>query len=163
MTRLWDLAQDMQAVAELVRDPEMEPQALTDTLEGLEGMFNEKAVRLVYVLLNQGADVEAIDAEIKRLTDRKKTMQAGADRLKEYLRYNMEASGINKIESPMFTITLAKGRDIAVVDDPEALPDHLVEHRTTIQPDKRQILKELQQGPVEGARLEKSKTSVRIK
>lgn len=75
----------------------------------------------------------------------------------------MEASGISKIECPYFSITLAAGRDIAVIDDPEILPDDLVDVEMSIKPKRADILKALKIGDVTGAHIEKSKTSIRIK
>ena len=67
----------------------------------------------MHVIVNSDGDIAALESEINRLSERKKHIQAAQDRLREYLRYNMEATGINKITSPLFTITLAAGRDVA--------------------------------------------------
>lgn len=164
MTSLRDLSKEMIEVRDLAMDPDIPPEALRDTLDGIEGMFNEKAVRVVDVINNSDSDVAAIDAEIARLQARKKVIQNAQSSLKEYLRDNMEATGINKIECPFFVITLAKGRDIAVVDNEDALPDDYVRVMTTVAPDKVAILKALKEGEdIPGAHLEKSRSSVRIK
>jgi hypothetical protein len=154
----------MVEVRDLAMDPDIPAEALKDTLDGIEGMFNDKAVRVVDVINNGDSDIAAIDGEIARLQARKKVIQNAKESLKEYLRMNMEATGISKIESPLFVITLAKGRDIAVIDNEEAIPDDYVRVKTTIAPDKASILKALKEGEdVPGAHIEKSKSSVRIK
>lgn len=163
MTTLRQLSQEMAEVQSLALDPELPETALVDTLDAMSGIFNDKAIKVVHVIANSDPDIEAIDQEIKRLQGRKKIIQSAQARLRDYLRYNMEKTGINKIESPLFTITLAMGRDIAVVDDVDSLPDDMVRVKTTIDPDKGKILSALQNGiDIPGARMEKSKSSVRI-
>ena len=162
--KLYEITSDMVALHELANDPDIPEQAITDTLSGLEGEFKQKAIDLVHVVLNGSADIEAIDAEIKRLSDRKKHILNVHESLKSYLRQNMEATGTTKITSPLFTITLAKGRDVVVVDDESALPDEYVRVKTTISPEKAAILSALKEGvDVPGAHIEKSKSSIRIK
>ncbi len=161
MTDLYELTEQYKKLAELANDPEVPAEAIADTIEGLEGEFNAKAVSVTHVLRNASADIESLDTEIKRLEARKKVIKNGQDRLKEYLRSNMEASGITKIDCPLFTITLAKGRDICVVENEKELPSEFIV--TTTRPDKTALLKALKDGPVNGAHIEKSKPSLRIK
>lgn len=164
MSTLRELSKELVEVRDLALDPDVPAEAIKDTLDGMEGMFNDKAVSVVHVLLNADADIAALDSELTRLSTRKKHIQNAQDRLKEYLRLNMEAAGITKITSPLFTITLAAGRDVACVSDESVLPDEYVRVKTTIAPDKIAILAALKSGSdIPGAHIEKSKTSVRIK
>lgn len=162
MSALRELTADLAAINELAMDPEIPIEAIADTIEGLEGMFNEKAIRIVHVIANNDSDIAEIDAEMARLTARKKVMATARERLKEYLRFNMEASGINKIESPLFNITLVAGRQSVQVDDVDALPDDY--KRIKVEPDKTLIGKALKDGyNVPGAQLVTGQSSVRIK
>lgn len=164
MSTLRELSHELQEVQSLALDPDVPEEALRDTLDGIEGMFNEKAVRIVHVIANSDTDVDAISAEIKRLSERKRSIELAQDRLREYLRFNMEAAGISKISSPLFTITLAAGRDIVEIYDEAALPDEFVRVKTVVSPEKADILKALKSGiDVPGATITKSKSSVRIK
>jgi len=163
MSTLRELSQELIEVQRLATDPDLPANALQDTLDGMGGMFNEKAVSVVHVITNSGSDIAEIDAEIKRLTDRKKSIKNAQDRLREYLRFNMDATGTTSIKSPLFSITLAKGRDIVVIDNADSLPDEFVNVKTTVTPDKAAILKALKEGPLPGAHFEKSLSSIRIK
>jgi hypothetical protein len=164
MSTLRELSTELVEVRDLALDPDIPADAIRDTLDGMEGLFNDKAVRIVHVITNGGSDIDALDAEIARLTERKKNIQNAQFRLKDYLRFNMEATGTRKISSPLFTITLAAGRDVAVIDNVDALYDEFVNVKTTISPVKAEILKALKGGvDVPGAHMEKSKSSVRIK
>lgn len=164
MTSLRDLSKEMMEVRELATNTDLPPEAMIDTLDGIEGMFNDKALKVVQVLNNGDSDVAALKAEAQRLLDRAKVISNGQDRLKEYLRMNMEATEIKKIESPFFTITLTQGRDMAVIDDEKSVPDEYVNVKTVVAPDKRAILAALKKGvDIDGAHMEKSKSSIRIK
>lgn len=164
MSTLRELSHELQEVQSLALDPDVPEEALRDTLDGIEGMFNEKAVRIVHVIANSDTDVDAIGAEIKRLSERKRSIELAQDRLREYLRFNMEATGISKISSPLFTITLAAGRDMVEIYDEAALPDEFVRVKTVVSPEKADILKALKSGiEVPGATITKSKSSIRIK
>lgn len=164
MATLYKLTKQQRGLKELIEREEIPENALDDTFQALEGEFNEKAVSVVHVIHNMDSDITAIDTEIKRLTAMKKTLSSRKDSIREYLRSNMEASNITKIECPLFKISLAKGRDIVSVDDEKQLPDDLVTVVVSSKPDKIEILKRLKAGEtVTGAHIEKSKSSLRIK
>ena len=163
--RLHEIAKEYREVAALAdSDDEGMAQAVIDTLEAVGGAFEEKAQTLVRITLNRQADIDALDNEIKRLQARKQTILNAEASFKEYLRTNMEATGISKISCPLFTITLAKGREVAVIDDADQLPDELMRVKTDISPDKLAIAAKLKSGEeVPGARLERGQSSIRIK
>lgn len=138
--------------------------ALADTFEAIEGEFNDKAVALIEVTKNLDSDCESIDKEIERLSNRKKSIQGKKEWMREYLRSNMEASGITKIECPLFSITLGKGRDVVEITDQDKIPADYLNIKTTFAPAKADILRELKAGKkIPGCKLAKSKSSLRIK
>lgn len=164
MTQLYKVSEQHRELQELVSDGEMSANDLKDTFEGLEGQFNEKAVSLIHIVNNMDSDTAEIDAEIARLQNRKKAIKNKMDSMREYLRTNMEATGITNIKCPLFSITLAKGRDIAMIDNEADVPDELIEVSVVQKPNKAEILKKLKAGEdVPGCRMEKTKTSLRIK
>jgi chaperonin cofactor prefoldin len=158
MTALYELSDAITALSEMEED-----QAVIDTLEGLEMEFNDKAQNIVLYERDINGKIEAIDSELKRLQTRNRTLKNRIDSMKEYLRDNMERTGISKIECPLFTISCVKGRDKAEVLDETLLPDDCVRVKTSIEADKTEILKKLQAGEdVPGAELAKTKSSIRI-
>ena len=138
--------------------------AVRDTLGAIEAEFNDKALAVSRVILNMDGDIEAVDAEIARLEERKRLLSNRKGQIIDYLRENMEAAQITKISCPLFTITLAKGRNSVVVDDEKLLPDDLVSVKVTTTPNKKAIADQLKAGKeIKGARLERGKSSVHIK
>lgn len=138
--------------------------AVRDTMGAIEAEFNDKALAVSRVILNMDGDIEAVEAEIDRLQERKRIMSNRKGQIIDYLRENMEAANITKISCPLFTITLAKGRESVIIDDEKSLPDDLVDPRVTYVPDKKAISERIKSGQeVKGAHLERGKSSIRIK
>lgn len=164
MTALYTLTGQYLALAELADDPDFPPEALADSLEGLEGEIEVKAQALLQVCAGWDGDTGAIDAEIKRLQLRKAVIENRARRLRDYLRENMERSGIDKISCPLFAITLAKGRPIVAMTDESLIPDRFIKTTVTKAPMKAEILAALKSGEdVPGCLLGESARSLRIK
>ena len=161
---LYDITEQHKELLKLADESEDMAQAVADTMEAIDGEFNDKAISLIHVVNNMGADVTTLDDEIKRLTARKKTIVNKQESMKEYLRINMTETGINKISCPLFTITLAAGRDIVQVDDEDKIPTDYLDIKTVVRPMKAEILKMLKSGiTIDGVSLVKSKSSIRIK
>lgn len=165
MSRLYEITGQFRELAALADgDDEDLAVAVRDTMGAIEAEFNDKALAVSHVILNFDADIAALDSEIDRLQERKRLITNRQKEIKDYLRENMEATGITKISCPLFTITCAKGRESVVVDDESKLPDELMRVKTEISPDKTAIAAKLKAGDdVPGARLERGQSSIRIK
>lgn len=165
MTALYAITEQFKELAALAENADEDlAVALRDTMEGIEGEFQEKGKAIAMVTLNIDGDLEAIQSQIDRLTERKRIIANRKESLKEYLRTNMEASGITKISHPLFTITCGKGKPIVIIDDEKAIPDDYVNVKVTSAPDKAAIAKAIKNGiEVPGAHTEIGKSSISIK
>lgn len=164
MTHLYEITEQHKELLKLADESDDMAQAVADTMEGIEASFDDKAISLITVEKNMEADVLAINSEIERLTKRKQIIVNKQNSMKEYLRINMEETGISKITCPLFAITLKKGRDIVKIQDEDKIPTDYLNIKTSVTPMKREILAELKAGnDVEGAILVKSKSSILIK
>lgn len=158
--KLYEIASDFVAI----QDSDIPDDQLADCLESIEMAFEDKAHNILAVVQNVGADVAAIDDQIKRLQERKKAMVNGVDGLKEYLRENMERSGITKIKHPLFSVTLGKPTKKAEVVDLEALPDEYKNTVVSVKADLRKLLADLKVGDdIPGAGLVEGKSRLLIK
>jgi len=159
--QLYKMTSDIKALHDM---DDLDPETLADTLDGMLVEFEEKGVAIMALSANWQADIAAVSSEIERLTSIKKSMSAKTDKLKDYLRFNMEESGINKISSELFTASLRKASDIVSIVDMDLLPDEFVSVKTSIQADKVAIKKALKEGvDIPGAKLEKGKPSLLLK
>ena len=165
MTTLYTIAEQFKELAALAETADEDlAVALRDTMEGIEGEFQEKGKAIAMITLNIDGDLEAIQSQIDRLTERKRIINNRKESLKEYLRSNMDAAGITKITHPLFTITCGKGKPIVVIDDEKAIPDDFVNVKVHSAPDKAAIAKALKAGQeVPGAHSEIGKSSISIK
>jgi hypothetical protein len=137
---------------------------LTECLDSIEDAIDEKASNIVKLVASLDVDVSGLDAEIKRLQARKKAVTNNQERLREYLRYNMEVAGITKIKHTLFNITLGKPTVTAEIVDIDFLPDNYVNTEVAIKADKKAILKALKDGEdIPGAILSTGKSRLLIK
>ena len=145
-------------------ESDMEGEQLTECLDSIEDSFDEKANNIVKLVSSLSADVDGIDKELKRLQAMKKTITNNQERLKEYLRYNMEITGISKIKHALFSITLGKPTVTAEIVDIDFLPDNFVSTDVVMKADKKAILKALKDGEdIPGAVLSTGKSRLLIK
>lgn len=164
MKPLYEITEDHKELLKLADESEDMAQAVADTMELIEGDFNDKAISLIHVANSMCDDVEVLKNEIERLVARKKVIENKQASMKDYLRINMESSGIKKIQCPIFTITLKAGRDVVSIDDSEKIPADYLNIKTTMVPMKREILAALKEGDsVAGASIVKSSSSILIK
>jgi hypothetical protein len=165
MTALYTITEQFKELSALAETADEDlAVALRDTMEAIEGEFQEKGKAIAMITLNIDGDLEAIQSQIDRLTERKRIITNRKESLKEYLRTNMDAAGITKITHPLFTITCGKGKPIVVIDDEKAIPDEFVNVKVTSAPDKAAISKAIKDGQeVPGAHIEIGKSSISIK
>ncbi len=144
-------------------DADFEPDTLKECLDSIKDSIEDKGINIVKVLQSYDDNISVIDAELKRIQSIKKAEVAKKERLKEYLRYNMQETGISKIQHPLFTVTLGKPTQKVTVTDINELPDEFVSVKTEIKPDLNEIKKALKNGVVNGAELTEGKPRLLIK
>lgn len=154
------LYQLAEPIRQLMADEAIPDDQKLDTLELLTDDFKGKAQRVAAYIREVEAEATIYDDEVKRLTERKRLKQAEADRLRDYLRANMESSGIDKIDG-LFKITLGKSSQSVEVNE-ESLPQQFF--KVTVAPDKVELAKQLKAGAViQGAKLVDGKSKLTIK
>jgi len=124
MTALYVLTNQYLELAEKLADGDFDAQTIADTIEA-SGISDELAVKaqgIEFVARGAEAHHAAIDAEIARLTALKVHRQKVADGLRAYLKDNMERAGIEKIECPLFRLTIKKNPPSVELLDTSALP-----------------------------------------
>lgn len=165
MTALYEISKQYQELAAMTKEADHIPQnVIADTMQAIQGEFEDKGRSIAMLTLNMDGDLEAIQSQIDRLTERKRLLSNRKESLKEYLRINMEAAGITKITHPLFTITCGKGKPVVIVDDEKLIPDEFMRVKTSMAPDKLEIAKAIKEGvEVPGAHSEIGKSSISIK
>ena len=153
----------------------MENQAITngglvedeiiEALEQTKGDFEEKARNICAVIAELESKANARSEHAQRLQDRAKIANNYARRLKEFLHQKMKETEITTIESPEFTITVAKNGGQKGLDvDHDKLPAEYFGQQVTQTLDTDRIREELDQGKeLSFARYRDRGTHLRIK
>ncbi|MBN9647718.1 siphovirus Gp157 family protein [Terrisporobacter glycolicus] len=119
--------------------------------------IENKSVGFIYVFRNMDSQIDAIDAEIKRLQELKKQVKAKDDRLKTMLKNSMEALGATKIETDLGKISIRNNPGSLKIDDMDLIPNIYKEEvvTTTVKVDSNLIKKQIKAGiDIEGCRIE---------
>lgn len=149
---LYEITREAQELAFLLETDELTPE-LEHALVINQDQLQSKAGNYAKVIANIQCDSDAIDTEIRRLKAMKETKDRSINRLKEALRYAMLVSGIEKIESSLFKISLRRSEAVEV-DVIEALPNAFVNIKNVVTADKIAIKDAIKRGEnVTGARI----------
>lgn len=119
--------------------------------------IGNKSTGFLYIFRNMDSQIEAIDGEIKRLQDLKKTVKNKKDRLQEMLKSSMEAIGTKSIETNLGKISIRNNPGSLVIDDMDLVPATYKEEivTTTVKVDTNLVKKLIKSGvEIEGCRLE---------
>jgi hypothetical protein len=121
--RLYEIAHDyLHALETLAEDDDLPEEVIADTLAGLAGTFEVKAQNLARYIRNLEAEVTAIDAARTSMERRQRSLQRHAERLRAYLKAQMEASRITRITSPERVVRVQKNPPTVMVDEADEIP-----------------------------------------
>lgn len=144
MSTLYELTEEYRLLLEMAEDEGEDPEAISDTLEGLEGEIEIKADGYARVLRQLEYDAAALKAEEKRLSNRRKTIEANMSRMKDSLFQAMKATGKEKFKTELFSFGIQKNPPSVVLDS-ELIPEIYLTHPEPVV-DKRKILEDLKAG-----------------
>lgn len=155
---LFELATEIREVADKLADMDIDPQTVADTLESITLPFEQKAASVSAFIRNMEATAEQIKQAEAEMAKRRRAMENRASHIREYLLAQMQRTGITKIESPLFRISIRNNPESVVIDSEAQIPaDYMREIPATYSPDKTLIRAALQDGyDVPGAHLARS-------
>lgn len=144
MNILYDMTDKLTSLQRLAESGNADPQAIADTMEMVEGDFDDKAVGYVKVYKSIDADVKEIDAEIKRLQKRRSSFKNNANTIKQRLVQAMVETGHEHIKTPLFTIYTIHTQSVVAPEDPNQLPSEFI--KTAVTANNTKLKKALQSG-----------------
>lgn len=128
--------------------------SLEEALAITEEQLQNKSVAYSFVIKQMDADVDIIDAEIKRLQALKKQREKASEYLKERIKHAMDTFQIDEIKTPLVKINFRKSESVEV-DDVNQLPSLYKVVKVTEQADKAAIKAAIKDGvEVTGCRIE---------
>tara|TARA_R100000541_G_scaffold32551_1_gene41298 strand:+ start:32 stop:511 length:480 start_codon:yes stop_codon:yes gene_type:complete len=158
--KLYELTSELEQLEVM----EIDEQTLNDTFESLSGEFNDKAIAVLKFTENMSSDIDELSAQIERLKKRKSAIENKRDSLRNYLLFNMEKSGITKIECPYFTVSIRRGVESVSIENQDSIPDEFITVIVTEKPDKKALAKDLKLGrEIPGVKLVRGNNTLTIK
>lgn len=145
---LYQLSANYLQALDALTDPEADLPAdvVNDTLEALAGELEDKAVNVAKFLRNMETMAEAIKAAEADMAKRRKALEIRVQWLKDYLKNNMEHSGITNIESPYFKLSIQNNPPAVDILDENLVPAEFKEPVINWKIDKTAIKKAIQAG-----------------
>lgn len=127
--------------------------------------LQNKGTNIVGYALNEESLIDAIDIQIKRLQEFKKSKQNNLDKFKEYVKDNMERLGITKMDTELGTLSIAKNPMSVEIINEDEIPKEYKQEVITEKIDKTAIKKHFKETGemIPGINIIDDKTSLRIK
>ncbi|MEC5422078.1 siphovirus Gp157 family protein [Virgibacillus sp. C22-A2] len=142
MTTLYDLTHKYKRLLELAE--EVDAGAFQDALEGITEGINSKAENIAYVLQQMKSDADVLRAEEKRLAERRRALESKQDHLKFYLFNELDGLGIEKVQSPHFTISIRNNPPKVQIEDESLIPSDFIITKSSV--DKKALKQAIKDG-----------------
>lgn len=147
MTTLYDLGENLNETVEQIQDlleegisPDDERvQALLEKMVAQEENWDAKAIRVAKYLNQLSADEKQIDAEIERLTKRKKSLSNTYSGLHDLLMWQMQNFGKEEIKDATISIKVRENPISVVIKDENLVPAQFKTEKTTITVNKNAL------------------------
>ena len=156
MATLYDITARYIDLLNVATDANVTEEEVDAALNALDGEIEDKVSGGIAVIQELKHRAAAIDAEIKRLSQMKKTTEARIEHIKQYYFDNLTSIGKTKIWTDRGTMTIAKsgGKRPLVIDDEDLIPFDFKQIVSTTVIDKDTIREALERGvEVDGAHL----------
>lgn len=132
-------------------------EVIADTLEGIMAPMQDKALSVAAFILNTDAEIKAMDEAIARIKSRQESKKKRVEWLKSYLLGNLQAVGINRIESAELSVKIRDCPESVQIVNEDLIPVQFKREVIKTEIDKRAIKSA---GGCPGADLVKNKTIV---
>ncbi len=123
MNTLYNLTAEYMELLAMAEEEDLDPKALADTFESLQGEFEEKADNYAVVIKTLKGQEHMLDAEIKRLQGIKQVLSNNQKKLKENLENAMNLTGNRKFKTLLHSFNIQKNPPSLYIDDQDAVPE----------------------------------------
>lgn len=134
--RLYELVAQHKSLEALEANEDLPAEVIRDTLDGLEGELRDKAISVAHFCRNLTATADAIDEAAESMRMRGERLRKRAQSLNEYLKFNMQASGIKNVRSPYFNLKLVKNPPTVIIDSENLIPAKFMRTPAPLPPPK---------------------------
>lgn len=161
---LYNITNSFITLFEKAEQGELTKEEIEEQGKDLAISLKNKSTSIIGYVRNLDLTSEAIKNEIDRLTTMKKAIDNKSAKFKEYVKQNMEELELQKIDTELGTLSIAKNPASVEIYDESMIADEYKKEKVTVTIDQTAIKNAIKEGKeVEGARLVEDKTSLRIK
>jgi hypothetical protein len=137
VTRLYELTSAYAQLADRALDGD---EIDDDQLAQLGDELKVKTASLVHVMRELDLDVVRYDAELERLTKRRKAAAGNRDRLRRYVQQCMEQANVQRLKADTLSIALQDCPERVEVDDAARVPPEYMRTKTEVAVAKADVL-----------------------
>lgn len=123
MSTMYELTDNFMTVLEMASDPEIPPEAIADTLEGIEGEIELKAQSYAIIIKELEGEAVKLKTEETRLLSKRKSLENNIKRIKDNLFNAMKITGKEKFKTDLFSFGIQKSPAKLVIDDSSLIPE----------------------------------------
>lgn len=130
MASLYNLTGDALKLRDLLLEGEVDAEVIRDAIINNQEEINIKLETYAKIIKEIDSDINGIQAEIARLTDRCKALENNKKRMKATMQDALILSGQPKVKGQLFTFYIQKNAPSVVLDESyiENIPEKYLKH-----------------------------------
>lgn len=153
------------AFPKLMAQEEMSEEDKNKVEEELTTLLQKKSNSVIAYSKNIELAIKAMKEEETRISANRKALENRLEQFKKYVKECMEGNGINKIETDLGTLSIARSPISIEIVNEEEIPDEYKEVIFTTKVDKKKIAEAFKSTGelIEGVEIHTDNTNLRIK
>lgn len=153
------------AFPKLMAQEEMSEEDKNKVEEELTTLLQKKSNSVIAYSKNIELAIKAMKEEETRISTNRKILENRLEQFKKYVKECMEGNGINKIETDLGTLSIARSPISIEIVNEEEIPDEYKEVIFTTKVDKKKIAEAFKSTGelIEGVEIHTDNTNLRIK
>ena len=144
-----------------VKEKDLDPETLADTLESLELPRNEKLDNVATWIEENNMKLQWLKEKKRKLSDVETSIKNQNERLQEFLTQAIDDSGQKEIQTENHILKPRNYKDSVIVEATEKLPINYIVCSEVVKPNKKLIYEDLKKGKsIRGAHLKLNRKTV---
>ena len=116
MANIYELTADMMKILSMMDDPDLDQQTLKDTMEGIEGAYEDKFDGYAAVIRQLTSYINELDEEKNRIETRKTSFENNVKKMKKIMLESMNLTGKTKFKTAKNSFWTQKNKASVVID-----------------------------------------------
>ena len=138
-TTLYELSEEYTRLVDLLEDPEADAEQVEAEIDRIEGQIQHKAEAIAGLVAWYEGLSSLRKAEARRMADSVGRLEKQAERLRAYVLKHMQATGLRRIDTSRFTLSVRQNPPRVDVLEAMLIPSEFNRTRVIVEPDKTAI------------------------